>query len=47
MVQSLEIRLKKTNKTYHDGDILKGSVVINSLGEEKIEGLALTIEGFV
>lgn len=47
MSQSIEIRLKKTNKTFHEGDIIKGSVVINSLGEEKIEGLALTLEGFV
>lgn len=47
MVQSLEIRLKKTNKTYREGDVVKGSIVINSLGDEKIEGLTLTLEGFV
>lgn len=47
MSQSIEIRLRKINKTYHEGDIIKGSVVISSLGEEKIEGLTLTLEGFV
>lgn len=47
MSLSAEIRFKKTSKTYNEGDIVKGSVVINSPGEEKIEGLSITIEGFV
>lgn len=47
MSVALEIRLKKANKTYHEGDVLRGSVVINSSSEEKIEGLSITLEGFI
>lgn len=47
MSVSLEIRLKKASKTYHDGDLVKGTVVVNSSSESKIDGLILNLEGFV
>jgi hypothetical protein len=43
----VDIRLKRSNKTYNEGEIVKGSVAINSPSDEKIEGLSLTLEGFV
>ena len=47
MSVSLEIRLKKYNKTYHEGDLLKGVVVVNSSSESKIDGLTIAADGFV
>lgn len=47
MSVSLEIRLRKPNKTYQEGDMMKGSIVINSSSETKIDGLTITAEGFV
>lgn len=47
MSVSLDIRLKKANKTYHEGDLMKGTVVINSSSETKIDGLIINCEGFV
>jgi hypothetical protein len=47
MSVALDIRLKKANKTYNEGDLVKGSIVINSSSEEKIDGMRVTIEGFV
>lgn len=47
MSVSLEIRLRKQNKTYQEGDLVKGSVVINSSSETKIDGLSISAEGFV
>lgn len=44
---ALDIRLKKANKTYHEEDILRGVIVINSSAEEKIEGLSVNLDGFV
>lgn len=44
---NLEIRFRKFNKTYHEGDVLKGSVVINSSSDEKIDGLVLFCDGYV
>lgn len=47
MSVSIDIRLKKANKTYHEGDLMKGTVVINSSSESKIDGLIINCEGFV
>lgn len=47
MSVSLDIRLRKVNKTYHEGDLMKGTVVINSSSESKIDGLIINCEGFV
>lgn len=47
MSVALEIRFKKYNKTYFEGDVLKGSIVINSSSESKIDGLTIAIDGFV
>lgn len=47
MSVSLDIRLKKTNKTYHEGDLLKGTAVVNASSEAKIDGLIVNCEGFV
>lgn len=47
MSVALEIRLRKANKTYHEGDVMRGSVVINSSSETKIDGLTITCEGSI
>jgi hypothetical protein len=47
MSVSMEIRLKKANKAYHEGDVLRGSVMINASSEEKIDKLLINCEGFV
>ena len=47
MSVSVEIRLRKINKTYHEGDLMKGTVVVNASSESKIEGLAICCEGSV
>lgn len=44
---SLDIKLKKANKVYKEGDIVKGVVVVNSKGDLSHNGLALTMEGSV
>lgn len=44
---ALDIRLKKANKTYHEGDLVKGTVLVNSSSETKIDGMTITCEGFV
>lgn len=46
-MSALDIRLRKANKTYHEGDLMKGSVVINSSSESKIDGLTIVCDGFV
>lgn len=47
MSVSMDIRLKKANKTYHDGDVLQGTVVINATSETKVDGISITCDGFV
>ncbi|XP_070497174.1 vacuolar protein sorting-associated protein 26C [Chironomus tepperi] len=47
MSVTLDIRLKKTNKTYNNGDLIKGVVIINSNSDIKHDGLSLNAEGFV
>lgn len=46
-MSAIEIRLKKHNKTYQEGELLKGSVIIDSSSESKIDGLILQCDGFV
>ena len=43
----LEIRLKKANKVYKDGEMVKGVVVVHSKGDLSHNGLTLTMEGTV
>lgn len=47
MSVSVDIRLRKANRTYHEGDTLKGSVVINASSETKVDGLQIFCDGFV
>ncbi|KAL4229541.1 Down syndrome critical region protein 3 [Mactra antiquata] len=44
---SLDIRLKKVNKIYRDGDVVAGVVVVQSKGELQHQGVTLTMEGSV
>ena len=44
---SLEIKLKKANKVYKEGDLVKGVVVVSSKGDLSHNGLSLTMEGSV
>ncbi|XP_074652072.1 vacuolar protein sorting-associated protein 26C-like [Tubulanus polymorphus] len=44
---ALDIRLKKVNKIYHEGEILTGFVVITSKGELQHQGITLTVDGKV
>ena len=43
----LDIKLKKANKVYKEGDLVKGVVVVNSKGDLNHNGLSLTMEGSV
>lgn len=47
MSASIDIRLSKVNKTYREGDLLKGVIIINSPTESKIDGLNVFCEGSV
>ncbi|XP_022805902.1 Down syndrome critical region protein 3-like [Stylophora pistillata] len=44
---TLEIRLKRVNKIYHEGDIVKGVIVVQSRGELSHNGITLSMEGSV
>jgi len=44
---SLDIRLKKASKVYKEGEVVKGTVVVNSKGELGHSGVTLTMEGTV
>ncbi|XP_067132140.1 vacuolar protein sorting-associated protein 26C [Centruroides vittatus] len=44
---TLDLRLKKVNKTYQEGENVTGVIVIDSKGEVKHEGITLTAEGSV
>jgi len=46
-VMSLDIRLKRVNKIYSEGDELSGVVVFESRSEAKHEGIVLSMEGTV
>lgn len=47
MSTTLDIRLKRVNKTYHENEIVSGVVVIESKGEVKHEGITLQMDGAV
>uniref|UniRef100_A0A0K8TQF7 Vacuolar protein sorting-associated protein 26C n=1 Tax=Tabanus bromius TaxID=304241 RepID=A0A0K8TQF7_TABBR len=44
---SLDIKLKKANKIYHEGEKLTGSVNVCCSSETKHEGIVMTLEGIV
>ncbi|KAL9964929.1 hypothetical protein ACROYT_G028643 [Oculina patagonica] len=44
---TLEIRLKRVNKIYYEGDIVKGVIVVQSRGELPHNGITLCMEGAV
>ncbi|CAL1543446.1 unnamed protein product [Lymnaea stagnalis] len=43
----LDIRLKKVNKIYKEGDVIAGVVVVQSKGELQHQGITLIMEGMV
>ncbi|KAK2153748.1 hypothetical protein LSH36_287g00016 [Paralvinella palmiformis] len=45
--QSIDIKLKKVSKIYHEGDVISGVVVIQSRNELSHTGITLTVEGTV
>jgi len=47
LAPSLDLRLKKVNKTYNENDVLSGTVVIQSKNEFSHQGIKLTVEGAV
>ncbi|KAI1296876.1 hypothetical protein HDE_05219 [Halotydeus destructor] len=47
MSASLDIRLKRTNKIYHEGEILTGVIVFDCKSESRHEGIILAVEGNV
>ncbi|EDO39946.1 predicted protein [Nematostella vectensis] len=44
---SLDIRLKRVNKIFQDGDLVKGVIVVQSKGELSHNGMTLFMEGSV
>nr|XP_037278696.1 vacuolar protein sorting-associated protein 26C-like isoform X1 [Rhipicephalus microplus] len=42
---TLDIRLKKVNKVYHEGETVAGVIIVESKTETKHEGLTLWLEG--
>ncbi|KAG1679710.1 Down syndrome critical region protein 3 [Nymphon striatum] len=44
---SLEIRFKRVNKVYHEGENVTGVVVVNTKSTIKHEGIGLTVDGTV
>ncbi|XP_059138459.1 vacuolar protein sorting-associated protein 26C-like [Physella acuta] len=44
---NLDIRLKKVNKIYKEGDVIAGVVVVQSKGELQHQGITLIMEGMV
>ncbi|XP_056593080.1 vacuolar protein sorting-associated protein 26C isoform X2 [Triplophysa dalaica] len=47
MSVSLDIRLKRANKVYHEGELLSGVVVISSRDALQHQGISLSMEGLV
>ncbi|KAK3521790.1 hypothetical protein QTP70_018289, partial [Hemibagrus guttatus] len=47
MSVSLDLRLKRANKVYHEGEVLAGVVVITSKEAVQHQGISLTMEGLV
>ncbi|XP_064651224.1 vacuolar protein sorting-associated protein 26C-like [Lineus longissimus] len=46
-VPSLDLRLKKVNKIYHEGEVVAGVVVIQSKSDIQHQGVTLTMDGTV
>ncbi|KAJ3589266.1 hypothetical protein NHX12_010112 [Muraenolepis orangiensis] len=44
---TLDIRLKRANKVYHEGEVLAGVVVLSSKEAVQHQGISLTMEGVV
>lgn len=44
---TLDIRVKKANKVYHEGENIMGIVIVSSPSDIKHDGITLTIEGTV
>ncbi|KAL8573900.1 Vacuolar protein sorting-associated protein 26C [Nucella lapillus] len=44
---SIDIRLKKVNKVFKEGEVVAGVVVVNSKGECQHQGITLIVEGVV
>ncbi|XP_057176736.1 vacuolar protein sorting-associated protein 26C isoform X2 [Triplophysa rosa] len=47
MSVSLDLRLKRANKVYHEGELLSGVVVISSRDVLQHQGISLSMEGLV
>ena len=44
---TLEIKLKRANKVYREGEVIKGTMVVTSKGELSHTGISLSMEGTV
>lgn len=44
---TLDVRLKRANKVYREGELIKGTVVVTSKGELSHNGISLTMDGTV
>ena len=44
---TLEIKLKRANKVYREGEVIKGTLVVTSKGELSHTGISLSMEGTV
>lgn len=44
---SLEIRLRRASKIYHEGELVTGTVVVHCKGEQSHSGMSLSVDGSV
>ncbi|KJE95158.1 hypothetical protein CAOG_009882 [Capsaspora owczarzaki ATCC 30864] len=44
---SLDIRVKKADRIYHEGELVAGVVVVTSKGEMAHNGMTLALDGWV
>ncbi|VDI43469.1 Hypothetical predicted protein [Mytilus galloprovincialis] len=44
---TLDVRLKKVNKIYKEGDVVAGVIVVTSNGDLQHQGITLTVDGAV
>jgi len=47
MIPTLDIRLKRPSKIYHEGESVSGIIVISCPSETRHEGINLTVDGIV
>ncbi|KTF93743.1 hypothetical protein cypCar_00049224, partial [Cyprinus carpio] len=47
MSVSLDIRLKRANKVYHEGERVSGVLLVNSRDALQHQGVSLSLEGLV